>query len=119
MYQQDENKRHLNIREAAVRYNVSRAKLSSLISLGQLHTEPDPRDGRARLISSQELEELFGLTEGDTMYKSANTTGRLTASARGRLDVLRRRVAMTGKKATDSVDIIREMRAERSGSPYA
>ena len=119
MYQQEENKKHLNIREASVRYNVSRAKLNSLISLGHLHTEPDPRDGRARLISSQELEELFGLMEGDTMYKSANTKGRLTASARGRLDALRRRVAMTGKKATDSVEIVREMRAERSGSPYA
>ena len=119
MYQQDENKKHLNIREAAVRYNVSRAKLSSLISLGHLHTEPDPRDGRARLISSQELEELFGLTEGDTMYKSTRTTGRLTTSARGRLDALRTRVARTGKKATDSVDIVRQMRAERSGSPYA
>lgn len=119
MYQPDENKRHLNIREASVRYNVSRAKLSSLISLGHLHTEPDPRDARARLISSQELEELFGLTGGDTMYENANTIGRLTASARGRLDVLRRRVAMTGTKATDSVEIVREMRAERSGSPYA
>ena len=53
------------------------------------------------------------------MYENANTIGRLTASARGRLDVLRRRVAMAGKKATDSVDIVREMRAERSGSPYA
>ena len=119
MYQQEKNKRHLNIREASVRYNVSRAKLSSLISLGHLQTEPDPRDGRARLISSQELEELFGLTEGDNMYEGTNTTGRLTAPARGRLDALRRRVAMTGKKATDSVDIVREIRAERSGSPYA
>ena len=118
MYQQ-EDKKHLNIREASVRYNVSRAKLHSLINLGHLHTEPDPRDGRARLISSEKLEELFGLTEGDTMYKSAYTTGRLTSSTRGRLDALRRRVAMTDKKATDSVEIIRELRAERSGSPYA
>ena len=53
------------------------------------------------------------------MYKSAYTTGRLTSSARGHLDALRRRVAMSGKKATDSVEIIRELRAERSGSPYA
>ena len=119
MYQQEETKKHLNIKEASVRYNVSRAKLNSLISLGHLHAEPDPRDGRARLISSRELEELFGLTGGDTMYKSTYTTGRLTASARGRLDALRRRVAMTGKKATDSVEIVRQMRAERSGSPYA
>ena len=155
MYQQEENKKYLNIKEASVQYNVSRGKLHSLINLGHLHTEPDPRDGRARLLSSQELEELFGLTggdpltggdttegdsvtggdttggdsltggdttEGDTMYKSpytAYTTGRLTSSARGRLDALRRRVAVTGKRATDSVEIIREMRAERSGSPYA
>lgn len=119
MYQQEESKQHLNIKEASVRYNVSRAKLNSLISLGHLHAEPDPRDGRARLISSQELEELFGLTEGDTMYKNENTTGRLTSSARGRLDALRRRVASTGKRSTDSVEMIREMRAERSGSPYA
>ena len=119
MYQQTENKRYLNIREASAQYNVSRAKLNSLISLGHLHTEPDPRDGRARLISSEELEELFGLTESDTMYKNAYSAGRLTSSARGRLDALRRRVAMTGKKATDSVEIVREMRAERSGSPYA
>ena len=76
MYQQEESKKHLNIKEASVRYNVSRAKLNSLISLGHLHAEPDPRDGRARLISSQELEELFGLTGGDTMYKSTYTTGR-------------------------------------------
>ena len=166
MYQQEENKKYLNIKEASVQYNVSRGKLHSLINLGHLHTEPDPRDGRARLLSSQELEELFGLTggdpltggdttegdsltgggttegdsltgggttggdsltggdttEGDTMYKSpytAYTTGRLTTSARGRLDALRRRIAVTGKRATDSVEIIREMRAERSGSPYA
>ena len=155
MYQQEENKKYLNIKEASVQYNVSRGKLHSLINLGHLHTEPDPRDGRARLLSSQELEELFGLTGGDpltggdttegdsltgggttegdpltgsgttggdTMYKSpytAYTTGRLTTSARGRLDALRRRIAVTGKRATDSVEIIREMRAERSGSPYA
>ena len=154
MYQQEENKKYLNIKEASVQYNVSRGKLHSLINLGHLHTEPDPRDGRARLLSSQELEELFGLTggdpltegdttegdsltgggttggdsltggdttEGDTMYKSpytAYTTGRLTSLARGRLDALRRRVTVTGKRATDSVEIIREMRAERSGSPY-
>ena len=119
MYQQEENRKHLNIREASVRYNVSRAKLHNLISQGDLHTEPDPRDGRARLISSQELEELFGLIEGDNMYKSTYTTGRLTSSARGRLDALRRRVAMTDKRATDSVEIVRDMRAERSGSTYA
>ena len=119
MYQQEDNKKYLNIREASVQYNVSRSKLHSLISLGHLHTEPDPRDGRAQLISSEELEELFGLTEGDKMYKGTNATGRLTPSARGRLDALRRRVAMTGKRATDSVDIVREMRADRSGSPYA
>ena len=118
MYPQENDKKHLNIREASVLYNVSRAKLHSLISRGHLHTEPDPRDGRARLISSEELEELFGLTEDDTMYKSAYPTGRLTSSGRGRLDALRRRVAMTDKRATDSVEIIREMRAERSGSPY-
>ena len=163
-YQQEDKKRHLNIKEASALYNVSRSKLHNLISQGHLHTEPDPRDGRARLISSKELEELFGLTEpmeesdategynatggyttgdyttgdyttgdhtsggyttgdhtsgGDTMYKSAYTTGRLTSSARGHLDALRRRVAMSGKKATDSVEIIRELRAERSGSPYA
>ncbi len=140
MYQQEDKKRHLNIKEASAIYNVSRSKLHNLISQGHLHTEPDPRDGRARLISSKELEELFGLTEpmeegdategytstsgdhtsrGDTMYKSAYTTGRLTSSARGRLDALRRRVAMTGKRATDSVEMLREIRAERSGSPYA
>ena len=148
-YQQEDKKRHLNIKEASALYNVSRSKLHNLISQGHLHTEPDPRDGRARLISSKELEELFGLTEpmeesdatedynatggyttgdyttgdhtsgGDTMYKSAYTTGRLTSSARGHLDALRRRVAMSGKKATDSVEMIRELRAERSGSPYA
>ena len=118
MYQQEEDKKHLNIREASVRYNVSRAKLHNLISQGHLHTEPDPRDGRARLISSHELKELFGLIEGDTMNKSAYTTGRLTSSARGRLDTLRRRVSMTDKRATDSVEIVREMRAERSSSPY-
>ena len=45
MYPQENDKKHLNIREASVLYNVSRAKLHSLISQGHLHTEPDPRTG--------------------------------------------------------------------------
>ena len=72
-YQQEDKKRHLNIKEASALYNVSRSKLHNLISQGHLHTEPDPRDGRARLISSKELEELFGLTE--PMEESDATEG--------------------------------------------
>ena len=85
--------------------------------LGRLHTDTDPRDERARLISSEELEALFGLSKDAEMYtreESTYTAGRLTARTRTRLDTLRRRVAETDKRATDSVEVLREARAERA-----
>ena len=114
------------IKEAAARYNVSRAKLHRLIGLGRLRTAKDPRDERVTLLRTEELEELFrfGREEASPMeYRTATTheehvPGRLTAGLMARMDDLRWRISKGRKSASDSVDIIREEREKRSRQVY-
>ena len=124
MEYQPQKKKYLNIKEASVLYEVSRAKLHRLIRSGRLHTETDPRDERATLLSAEELETLFQVRREDDMDTSTYVTsgglgmnygaGRLTADARARVDALRMRVSGGRRVAGDSVDILREAREHRS-----
>ena len=116
---------YLTIKEAAVRYEVSRAKLHRLVRSGRVETEKDPRDERATLLRVEDLEEIFrfpldepGTTgaktsTGATMYADRNRRGTLTAEGRARIDAVRARVERGGGVVGDSVDIIREARTER------
>jgi len=123
-YKQKETK-YLNIKEASVRYEVSRAKLHRLIRSGRLRTEADPRDERATLLSARELDALFKIRREDGMdtdiYAASEGSsmsygaGRLTASARARVDELRMRASKGMRIGDDSVDILREARDERGG----
>ena len=112
--------RFLSIKEAAVQYEVSRAKVHRLIRAGHLRVRKDPRDQRVTLLRQDELDTLFVLPEdtaGDDMnYQATRTTtteaaGRLTAGMRARVDALRGRAAARG---VDSTTIIREERDRRS-----
>jgi hypothetical protein len=113
--------RHLNIKEAAATYQVSRAKLHRLINQGRLRTAKDPRDDRATLLQVEELESLFslprdGVREGENMTSEYDglEPGRLTAEWCAKMDEMRNRItARYGKPTTNSVDVIREMREER------
>ncbi len=117
-------KGYLSIKEAAVRYEVSRAKMHRLIQGGQLQTQKDPRDRRVTLLLQEELDRLFDLPAGradDGMNNEMEiaytrvVAGRLTAELRGRVDALRLRVAARGNAdAVDSTAIIREERERRS-----
>ena len=110
------------IKEAAARYDVSRAKLHRLIGLGRLRTVKDPRDERVTLLRTEELEKLFrfGREEETPMEYGTATTheehvpGRLTAELTAKMDDLRWSVSKGRKSASDSVDIIREEREKRS-----
>jgi hypothetical protein len=85
---------YLMIKEAAARYDVSRAKLHRLIGLGRLRTVKDPRDERVTLLRTEELEKLFrfGREEETPMEYGTATTheehvpGRLTAELRAKMD---------------------------------
>ena len=110
---------YLNIRDAALKYEVSRSKLHRMVRSGQLHTQADPRDGRATLLSSAELEALFSVpretdvsAEADTpaAAKSATGSGYLTPEARARIDTLRLRATGGLRLSIDSADIVREAR---------
>ena len=83
------HKGFLTINEAAVQYEVSRAKVHRLIRAGQLHTREDPRDRRVTLLSQDELDTLFDISEDmardDMTYETTNATGRLTAEMRERV----------------------------------
>jgi hypothetical protein len=121
-YKQQERK-YLNIKEASAHYEVSRAKLHRLIRSGRLRTEGDPRDERATLLSALELDALFKIRREDDMdtyiYAASEGSGisygagRLTASARARVDELRMRVSKGMPIGGDSVDILHEAREER------
>ena len=113
------------IREAAARYEVSRAKLHRLISLGRLSTEKDPRDERATLVNIDDLEALFRFpvqrpvetevrTYAEMDKESGTGAGLLTADMRARVDELRSRISGGRVFADDSADIIREEREKRS-----
>jgi hypothetical protein len=109
----------LNIRDAALKYDVSRSKLHRLVRSGQLHVQTDPRDGRASLLNSAELEALFSVpretrvnTDATVKYKAGK--GYLTTEARARIDALRLRATGGKRLAVGSADIIREARDIRS-----
>ena len=121
---------YLTIKEAAVRYEVSRAKLHRLVRAGRVETEKDPRDERATLLRLEDLEEIFRFpldepgttgaktTTGAPMDADRYSRGRLTAEGRARIDAVRARVARGGRVVEDSVEIIREARTDRSRSLY-
>ena len=128
MEYKQQKKKYLNIREASVLYDISRAKLHRLIRSGRLRTETDPRDERATLLSAEELEALFQIRREDDMDTSKYAksggfgmnygAGRLTGDARVRVDALRMRVSGGKRVVGDSVDILREARDERSAQLY-
>ena len=117
---------YMMIKEAAARYEVSRAKLHRLVRLGRLRTSKDRRDERITLLRTDDLEELFRFPLGedeDMEYGTEDTNstrgaGRLTAEACASMDALRMRIAGGRKLAKDSVDIIREERERRSQQLY-
>ena len=125
----------LSIKEVAVQYEVSRAKVHRLIQTGQLRARKDPRDRRVTLLRQDELDRLFDMSQHmarddmsyDTTYDTPNTTtrtttrtttsatGRLTAEMRARVDAMRGRMAARGvHRVTDSAAIIRAERERRS-----
>ena len=111
----------MSVKEAAVRYDVSRAKLHRLIQLGRLHTERDPRDERVTLLRADELESLFRfpsedvgeMSDGTDTVETAGLDGRLTEALRSKADALRSRVAGGLNPASGSVAILREERDRR------
>ena len=112
----------MSIREAAARYEVSRAKIHRLVQTGRLQTSNDPRDERITLLRAEDLETLFRFPryevadmryETDTASMEAHA-GRLTTAKRERIDALRMRAAGGGHLTTDSAGIIREEREKRS-----
>lgn len=114
----------LTIKEAAVQYEVSRAKVHRLIRAGRLHAREDPRDRRVTLLRQDDLDRLFDISENatrdDMTYETMRTvttmsTGRLTSEMRARVDALRGRMAERGTaRAIDSAAIIRAERDRRS-----
>lgn len=116
---------YLTIKEAAVQYQVSRAKLHRLIRSGRVQSVKDPRDERATLLKTEDLQSLFRFPLKATMDTEINasrsypmrsddhSTGRLTTEWRARIDALRTRVSAGKSRAEDSVDIIREGRGRR------
>jgi hypothetical protein len=114
---------YLNIRDAALKYEVSRSKLHRMVRSGRLHVQTDPRDGRATLLSSAELEALFSIpgetdvnTDSDTFAaaKSQAQKGYLTTEARARIDALRFRATGGKRLSVDSADIVRQSRDART-----
>ena len=109
----------LSIKEAAVQYAVSRAKVHRLIRAGQLRARKDPRDRRVTLLLQDELDRLFDIpedtTRDDMNYETTKTAGRLTSEMRARVDALRGRMAARGTaRMVDSAAIIRAERERRT-----
>ncbi len=109
------------IKEAAVRYNVSRGKLHRLVKQGRVQTASDPRDERATLLRIEDLDHLFEFSETarEMKYDSwvgsrIKGTGRLTHELADQMDELRKRVSGGKRSSVDSVDVIREEREKRS-----
>ena len=96
-------------------------KLHRLVSLGCLHSSKDPRDERVTLLRLEELESLFmfPVEKGPDMdyeaqkTETGQTPGRLTAELLAEINVFRVRVSR-GRKLSDSTEIIREGREQRS-----
>ena len=109
----------LSIKEAAVQYAVSRAKVHRLIRAGELRARKDPRDRRVTLLLQDELDRLFDIAEDTTRddmdYETIETTGRLTSEMRARVDALRGRMAARGgSHVTDSTAMVRAERERRT-----
>ncbi len=113
---------YMMIKEAAVRYGVSRTKLHRLVTQGRLRTAKDPRDERVTLLSTEDVESVLGFSDGegnDMAYTdNTETAGRLTPELLARITALREQVAARGKLPQDSADIIREEREKRSRQVY-
>ena len=114
---------YMMIKEAAVRYGVSRAKLHRLIQLGRLRTAKDPRDERVTLVQTEDVEALFRFPReeevGDMGYRTgtydtSEPAGRLTPELTARMDALRMRVSGGRTFPDDSAEIIREERERRN-----
>jgi hypothetical protein len=109
------------IKEAAARYEVSRAKLHRLVKLGRLQTFKDPRDERATLLRVQDLETLFRFPQEeveDMGFRTGATAdersaGRLTPELCARMDAMRERISK-GRTFPDSAEIIRKERDKRT-----
>jgi hypothetical protein len=110
------------IKEAAVRYGVSRTKLHRLVTQGRLRTAKDPRDERVTLLSTEDVESAlrFSGEEGNDMayIDTTENGGRLTPELLARMAALRGRIAARGKFSQDSAEIIREEREKRSRQVY-
>ena len=113
---------YLIIKEAAVRYGVSRTKLHRLVRQGRLRTAKDPRDERVTLLNTDDIESELGFSgeEGDDMAYTYTTggAGRLTPDVMADMEALREEVAARGSPPLDSVEIIREERERRSRQVY-
>ena len=87
------------IREAAVRYSVSRGKLHRLIQQGRLETHKGPTDERITLLRTGDLDEMFrfpGEEGGQMMYETdakKNPPGYLTPELCARMDAVRTRIS--------------------------
>ena len=113
---------YMIIKEAAVRYGVSRTKLHRLVKQGRLRTSKDPRDERVTLLSTEDVESALGFSgeEGNDMayIDSTENAGRLTPELLARMEALRERITARGEFSQDSVEIIREEREKRSRQVY-
>ena len=112
---------YLSIKEAATHYEVSRAKLHRMISMGRLASIKDTRDERATLLRVEDLEQIFRLPSEKPVDAhrrreayAAPAPGLLTAQRRARIDALRHRIANSGQRVDDSVDLVRQQREQRT-----
>ena len=113
---------YLMIKEAAALYNVSRGKLHRLVKQGRVRTASDPRDERATLLRTEDLDHLFEFSEEPARKMKYDSwvgskiegTGRLTQELADQMDGLRKRISGGKRSSVDSVDVIREEREKRS-----
>jgi hypothetical protein len=116
---------YLNVKDAAQRYGVSRAKLHRLIKMGRLRATKDPRDERVTLLRIEEVESLFRFPLNAAQSREFNEAesagvepGRITSEWLAQLDALRERISGGKRLPQDSVEIIREEREKRSQQLY-
>ncbi|MCI0438165.1 MAG: helix-turn-helix domain-containing protein [Chloroflexi bacterium] len=117
-----ERSEYINVKQAAERYGVSRAKLHRLIKKGRLRASRDPRDERATLLRIEDLDEIFvpsDLTKGsDGMVSDLGSDKHiapgLTPELCEKMDELRLRISRGGKLSSDSAELIRRERAKRT-----
>ena len=110
---------YMMIKEAAVKYGVSRAKLHRLVKTGRLQTVKDPLDERASLLREEDLEALFRFPgeegpETAPRDETGATNGIVTAEMAARMDAARARTAEGRGSRADSVQMVREERERRA-----